>query len=236
MSTTLLQDHNDTGQNKSTVKLQTESRKHLELPGYRTGSWTDFKSCAQTPDHIISFILSWEPDHNIAVFWFNSNGKKCKKHLKPCWWNTDQHYMAAHDTQCVAALGAGAWAALLQRAFYDLFPVFCIFWLGLTVCCGPSLRHLQFSAHGLILPHERYFAMWTNGFQKKIWGPCPLFPPWDILPEAMKKPRATAAYFFSSDSQAASVHRWLEMAGYRQLWLKFQLLQELSFLCAISYE
>lgn len=32
------------------------------------------------------------------------------------------------------------------------------------------------------------------------------------------------------------VCRWLEVAGHRQWWLKFQLLQELSFLCAISYE
>lgn len=87
------------------------------------------------PDHITSFILSGKPDHNIAVFWFNSNSKKCKKHLKHCWRNTDQHYMAAHDTQRVAALGAGAGAASLQRAFCDLFAVFCIFRLG-PLCCS----------------------------------------------------------------------------------------------------
>lgn len=52
----------------------------------------------------------------------------------------------------------------------------------------------------------------------------------------MKKSRAAADDFFSPNSQAACVCRWLEMVGYRQGELKFQLLPELSLLCAISYE
>lgn len=84
--------------------------------------------------------------------------------------------MAAHDTQRAAALGAGTWAASLQRDFYDLFPASCLFQRGWTLRCGPSLQHLQLSTHGLILPHGLNFTTWTSKEknQKQFWGLRPL--------------------------------------------------------------
>lgn len=129
---------------------------------------------------------------------------------------------------------AAVWAAVLHRAFGDLFPVSGTFQLGLTLHSGPSLRHVQLTTHGLILTHGLMASKTKNSHLRRL---CPLFPPWDIPPEAMKKSRTAAALFSSPDSQAdASVHGWLEMAGYRQLGLKFQFLPELSFLCTISYK
>lgn len=48
------------------------------------------------------------------------------------------------------------------REVFDLFPVLCIFRLGLTLRCGPSLRHLRLSTRGWILPHGLNFATWTK--------------------------------------------------------------------------
>lgn len=151
---------------------------------------------------------------------------KCRSSWHGSIWYTACGCIRGRSVGCIAAKS-------FLWLFYDLFPVFFILRLGLTLYCGPSLWHLQLSTCGLILWLN--FAAWTSGFKKHL-GAEPLFPPCDILPEAMKKSRATTAYFSSPDSQAAPVHRWLEMAGYRRLWLKFQLLQELSFLCAISYK
>lgn len=126
--------------------------------------------------------------------------------------------MAAHDTQHAAALGAGTWAASLPRAFHRSFPAWCIFWLGLTLSCGPSLQHLQhlqLSRCGLILTQGLNFATRTNGFKTNLGAGSPF--PTMGHPEAMKTSRATGACSFSPGSQAASVHRWLEKVGYRQL-------------------
>lgn len=49
---------------------------------------------------------------------------------------------------------AAAWAAVLHRAFGDLFPVSGTSHLGLTLHSGPSLRHLQFNTHGSVLTHR----------------------------------------------------------------------------------
>lgn len=48
------------------------------------GSELTSSSVLKPPDPITSFMLSWKPEHNIVVFCFNSNSKKCKKYLKPC--------------------------------------------------------------------------------------------------------------------------------------------------------
>lgn len=125
-----------------------------------------------------------------------------------------EHRSALHGstwcTECCWKLAA-AWAAVLHRDFGDLFPVSGTSQLGLTLHCGPSLWHLQFNTHGLILTHG---LMASKTKTSQLRGLCTLFPPWNILPEAMKKCRTAAAYFPSPDSHAVAVHRWLEMAGY----------------------
>lgn len=139
---------------------------------------------------------------------------------------------------------AGAWAAWLQRAFYDLFPVLCIFWLAWR-CAVDLLFGTSMPGHTLILPHGLNLATWTNSF-KNTCGAASLFPPRDIPLGAVNKSKATTAYFSRRGPVSRTnvelkprlsgfVHRRLEGAGCRQRWLKFPLQPELSFLCAISY-
>lgn len=113
-------------------------------------------------------------------------------------------------TVCCCTL-AEAWAVVSHRAFGDLFPVSGTFQLGLTLHSGPSLRHLQFNTHGLILTHG---LMSSKTKKVTTQGAVSPFPTTAHPSRATKKCRIAAVYFSSPDSQAVAAHRWLEMSDY----------------------
>lgn len=107
---------------------------------------------------------------------------------------------------------AAAWAAVLHRAFGDLFPVSGTSHLGLTLHSGPSLRHLQFNTHGSVLTHRLMASKTKKITTRRAVSPFPTVgcPSWSY--EEMQD---CCSLFLQPWLPSCFCHRWLEMAGYR---------------------
>lgn len=128
---------------------------------------------------------------------------------------------------------AAAWAAVLHRAFGDLFPVSGTFHLGLTLHCGPSLQLLQFNIHGSILTHG-LMALKTKISQ--LGGAVSPFPTIGHPSWSHEKMQDCCSLFLQPWLPGCCCSQTVRNGWLQQLGRKFQFLPELSFLCAISYK